>query len=63
LVKVEGDKLVCTCYGFKERGICSHVIAVSTIRRLNLEGGYLSEALRARAERELKLMYKQMRRA
>jgi len=62
MVKVEGDKLVCTCNGFKERGVCSHVIAVSTIRRLNLESGYLNEALKARAERELRLLYKQMRR-
>lgn len=56
LVKVEGGRLVCSCNGFKERGICSHTIAVSTVIKLSAGREYLNEALRERMERELKLL-------
>lgn len=63
LVRIEGDKLRCTCNGFRERGVCSHVIAVSTITRLSSGREYLRETLRMRVERELKLLRKQPHRA
>jgi hypothetical protein len=63
LVRVEGGKLSCTCNGYRERGICSHTIAVSTIMRLTSGREYLGETLRMRVERELKLLRKQSHRA
>lgn len=61
IVKVEGDRLACTCDGFKEKGICSHVIAVSTVIKLASSREFLDEALRARIERELKLLRRRPR--
>ncbi|RLE96777.1 MAG: hypothetical protein DRJ57_05220 [Thermoprotei archaeon] len=59
IVRVDGGKLVCTCEGFKERGICSHVVAVSTVMWLSSGYEYLDEWVRARVERELKLLGRQ----
>lgn len=58
IVRVEGDKLTCTCPGFKERGVCSHVIAVSTLIKLEGRRELLDELLRARIERELRAYMK-----
>jgi len=59
IVRVEGSKLVCTCDGYKERGVCSHVVAVSTVMWLSSGVEYLDEWVRARVQRELRLLNKQ----
>ncbi|MEM0023235.1 MAG: SWIM zinc finger family protein [Thermofilaceae archaeon] len=56
IVRVVGDALSCTCPGFRGRGICSHVIAVSTIMKLGSKSEFLDEVLRARVEKELKFL-------
>lgn len=59
IVRVDGEKLVCTCEGFKKRGVCSHVVAVSTVMWLVNGYEYLGEWIRARVERELRLLGRQ----
>jgi len=58
IVKIEGDKLVCTCPGYKEKNICSHVVAVMAI--LEMKGGleYIDERVRRRVMRELRAIWK-----
>ena len=58
IVRVSGEQLVCTCEGFKERGVCSHIVAVSTIIKLGGGREYLDELMRIRVERELRLLGK-----
>lgn len=60
IVQVNGDALTCTCPGYKERGICSHVIAVSTVMKLEEGREVLDELLRARIEREFKAFVKRI---
>ncbi|AKG38070.1 MAG: SWIM zinc finger family protein [Infirmifilum sp.] len=54
LVRVEGGKLTCTCKGFQEKGICSHVVAVSTLLELKDVDAFLDERVRERVRRELR---------
>ena len=56
IVKVENGVLTCTCPGFKERKMCSHIIAVSTIRSLPVGTRLLEQAIRERVKRELREM-------
>lgn len=58
IVTVEGDRLRCTCEGFKERGVCSHVVAVSTVIWMTTKQEYIDERIRARVQRELRLLQK-----
>jgi len=60
IVRVEGGRFMCTCPGFKERGICSHVLAVSTLVKLQDKEGLLDRALRERVERELRLFNRRL---
>ncbi len=57
LVKVEGGKLVCTCKGFQEKGICSHIIAVSTLAGMKDIDSFLNERISERVRRELREIY------
>ncbi|PLJ77319.1 MAG: hypothetical protein B7L53_07145 [Thermofilum sp. NZ13] len=54
LVRVEGGRLTCTCKGFQEKGICSHVIAVSTLSGIKSIDSFLDERIRDRVRRELR---------
>jgi len=56
IVKVEGDRLTCTCPGFKSKQLCSHVIAVSTILKMREGIEYLDERVRERVSRELRTL-------
>ncbi|MEZ0346576.1 MAG: SWIM zinc finger family protein [Infirmifilum sp.] len=57
LVRVEGGKLVCTCKGFQEKGICSHVVAVSTLLELKDVDLFLDERIRERVRKELREIF------
>lgn len=57
LVRVEEGKLTCTCRGFQERGICSHVVAVSTLLSMKDVDTFLDEVIRERVRRELQQIY------
>lgn len=58
IVKVERDGLACTCPGYKEKKVCSHVVAVMAV--LEMKGGleYLDEKVRRRVMRELRMLWK-----
>jgi len=59
IVTIERGKLKCTCEGFRERSICSHVVAVSTVIWLSSGREYIEEWIRARVQRELRLLHRQ----
>lgn len=61
LVRVEGGKLTCTCKGFQEKGVCSHVVAVSTLLELKDVNSFLDERIRERVTKELKELYRRGR--
>ena len=52
IVKIEGDKLACTCPGYKDKGICSHVLAVMAILEMKDGLEYLDEKIRKRIRKE-----------
>lgn len=54
IVKLGGNKLACTCPGYKERSMCSHVVAVSAILEMHDGLSFLEDRVRARLQRELK---------
>jgi len=54
IVRVKGDRLVCTCDGFRETGCCSHVLAVSAVLYMKDGQKFLDERVRARMLSELK---------
>lgn len=58
IVRVEGSTFSCTCPGFRERRVCSHVIAVSALIKLKDKRELFDEATRERVEKELKLFNK-----
>jgi len=58
IVKVKDGKLSCTCLGFKEKGICSHIVAVSTLLKLNTRSSFINERINMRLRRELKNLSK-----
>ncbi|MCS7104562.1 MAG: hypothetical protein NZ954_03245 [Thermofilaceae archaeon] len=60
IVRVDGSSLTCTCNGYRERRTCSHIVAVSTIIKLSSGSDYLNKVMKARVERELRLIGKQM---
>lgn len=59
IVRVNNEGLSCTCDGFKERNLCSHVIAVSTIIKFGGGEEHFDEFIRNRVLRELKLLGRQ----
>ncbi len=62
MVRVEGGKLYCTCPGFKEKGICSHVVAVSAVMEMKDGTKFLDERIKIRLQRELRELVKGVRR-
>lgn len=58
IVRVDNGKLSCTCDGFRERNVCSHVIAVSTMIKFS-GGENFDEFVKNRVLRELKLLGRQ----
>jgi len=58
IVKVENGELICTCPGFKDKGICSHVVAVSTLLKLDKGSSFINERINMRLKRELRNLYK-----
>ncbi|MCD6458750.1 MAG: hypothetical protein B6U95_06795 [Thermofilum sp. ex4484_82] len=59
LVRVVDDsKLVCSCAGYKNRGVCSHVIAVSTLRKIKNGAEIINEIMQERIRRELRQLYR-----
>ncbi len=54
IVKVENDQLTCTCPGFKEKNICSHIVAVSVFLGLKDKAKLIDERVRIRVEKELR---------
>ncbi len=58
IVKVENGKLICTCPGYREKGICSHVVAVSTLLKMDKTSSFVDERINMRLKRELKNLHK-----
>jgi hypothetical protein len=58
LVRYEDGKFICTCKGFQEKGVCSHVIAVATLSELKNADSFLDERIRERVSRELRQYYR-----
>ncbi|AJB42502.1 hypothetical protein TCARB_1458 [Thermofilum adornatum 1505] len=58
LVRYENGKFICTCKGFQEKGVCSHVIAVVTLSELKDADAFLDERIRERISRELRQLYR-----
>ena len=58
IVKIDENGLTCTCPGYREKKICSHVVAVMAV--LEMKGGleYLNERIRRRVTRELRELWK-----
>ena len=54
IVRVENERLTCTCPGFRDKGICSHVVAVSVVLDLKDKAELIDERVRLRVEKELK---------
>lgn len=58
LVRYENGRFICTCKGFQEKGVCSHVIAVTTLSELKDVDTFLDERIGERVSRELRRLYK-----
>ncbi|MHB9302652.1 SWIM zinc finger family protein [Thermofilum pendens] len=57
LVRYENGRFICTCKGFEEKGVCSHVIAVATLSELKDVNAFLDERVKERVRRELRELY------
>ncbi len=59
LVRIgDGEKITCSCFGFKSRGVCSHVLAVSTLRKMKEGSEIIDEIMQERIKRELRQLYR-----
>lgn len=54
MVRYENGRFVCTCKGFKKKGICSHVMAVLALTEIKDADKFLAERVNRRLMRELR---------
>ena len=54
IVRYENDKFVCTCKGYKEKKLCSHVMAVLALTEIKDADNFLAERVSIRLQRELR---------
>jgi len=54
MVRYENGRFVCTCKGFKKKGICSHVMAVLALTEIKDADKFLAERVNRRLVRELR---------
>ncbi len=54
MVRYEDGKFVCTCKGYRMKGICSHVMAVLALTEIKDADKFLAERVNRRLTRELR---------
>lgn len=57
MVRYENGRFVCTCKGFKNKGICSHVMAVLALTEIKDADRFLAERINLRLQKELREVF------
>ncbi|RLE58208.1 MAG: hypothetical protein DRJ35_08295 [Thermoprotei archaeon] len=57
MVRYVNGKFVCTCKGFKNKGICSHVMAVLALTEIKDADQFLAERINLRLQKELREIF------
>lgn len=57
MVRYVNGRFVCTCKGYKSKGICSHVMAVLALTEIKDADSFLAERINLRLRRELREVF------